>query len=70
MLPLFPSPWMTEEHRALQDVARRYIADQHMVQRYLIAKSDADETESADSQQAAARKWRMAHLTSSIWAGN
>ena len=26
-LPLFPSAWMTEEHRALQDVARRYIND-------------------------------------------
>lgn len=28
MLPLFPSTWMTEEHRALQDVARRYITEQ------------------------------------------
>ena len=26
-LPLFPSAWMTEEHRALQDVARRYIQE-------------------------------------------
>jgi len=26
-LPLFPSPWMTEDHRALQDAAARYIAD-------------------------------------------
>ncbi len=25
-LPLFPSPWMTEEHRMLQDAAARYIA--------------------------------------------
>lgn len=27
MLPLFPSVWMTEEHRMLQDAARRYIAE-------------------------------------------
>ncbi len=27
MLPLFPSTWMTEEHRMLQDSAARYIAD-------------------------------------------
>jgi acyl-CoA dehydrogenase len=26
-LPNFPSSWMTEEHRMLQDAARRYIAD-------------------------------------------
>ena len=26
-LPNFPSPWMTDEHRMLQDAARRYIAD-------------------------------------------
>ena len=27
MLPNFPSAWMTDEHRMLQDAARRYIAD-------------------------------------------
>ena len=26
-LPVFPSPWMTEEHRALQDSVARYMAD-------------------------------------------
>lgn len=26
-LPLFPSPWMTDEHRMLQDAARRYITE-------------------------------------------
>ncbi len=26
-LPIFPSPWMTDEHRMLQDAAARYIAD-------------------------------------------
>lgn len=26
-LPLFPSAWMTDEHRMLQDAARRYIAE-------------------------------------------
>ena len=26
-LPSFPSPWMTDEHRMLQDAARRYIAE-------------------------------------------
>jgi long-chain-acyl-CoA dehydrogenase len=28
MLPLLPSPWMTEEHRMLQDGVARYIAEQ------------------------------------------
>ena len=31
-LPLFPSPWMTEEHRALQDSVRRFFSEKWVPQ--------------------------------------